>query len=88
MTGHQNRIVPSNELDAILEPSGDRATDVTYPIWSFRGLPMVSPVTALQIRIVSSYEPDIMRVPSRENTTDDTCSVCPCSGLQTPLPVA
>jgi hypothetical protein len=63
--------VLSADLEMILVPSDENATDQTKPEWPLSVLSW-APLTASHSRRVLSLDPDTICVPSGENATDRT----------------
>ena len=63
---------------AISRPSGEKATQVTSPVWPI-SVPRQTPVSASQTRIVRSQLPEAINWPSGEIATEVTMRVWPAS---------
>ncbi len=76
----QSRTVPSSEADAIVLPSGEKATAWTESLCPSSVCRCV-PVVVSQSRTVPSREADAIVLPSGEKATALTQSLCPSSVL-------
>src|ERR1700761_8837506 len=78
VVGSHRWTVLSNDADAISLPSGEKATDMTLPLWPL-SVDRAAPVAGSHRRTVLSYDADATSFPSGEKATDLTTSSWPLS---------